>query len=106
MFMIATIQRMVSGTPTHSGSVCTPSTGKVKRCTQIPKPVAIAAAAIWPAIRRVRYTQHQIGADRDRVRSVVDETGQTWRNVAISTGSSTTISCRIPARAVAARPAA
>ena len=48
MFMIATIQRIVSGTPTHSGSACTPTIGNVKRWTQIPKPVGIAAAAIWP----------------------------------------------------------
>ena len=48
MFMIATIQAIVSGIPTHSGSACTPRIGKVKRCTQIPKPVGIAAAAICP----------------------------------------------------------
>ena len=48
MFMIATIQRIVSGTPTHSGRACTPRTGNVKRCTQSPKPVGIAAARTWP----------------------------------------------------------
>ena len=48
MFMIATIQKIVSEMPTHSGRACTPSTGKVKRCTQIPKPAGIAAAATWP----------------------------------------------------------
>ena len=42
MFMIATIQRTVSGTPTHSGSWWMPTTGNVKRCTQTPKIVGIA----------------------------------------------------------------
>ena len=48
MFMIATIQSTVSEMPTHSGNSCTPSTGNVKRCTQMPKTVGIAAAATWP----------------------------------------------------------
>ena len=48
MFMIATIQRTDSGIPTQSGSVWMPMTGNVKRCTQIPKPTGIAAAATWP----------------------------------------------------------
>jgi len=44
MFMIATIQTTVSGTPTHSGSWWMPTIGNVNRCTQIPKPVGIAPA--------------------------------------------------------------
>ncbi len=37
MFMIATIQRIVSGTPTQAGTVWMPTNGNVKRSTQIPK---------------------------------------------------------------------
>ena len=48
MFMIATIQASVSGTPAHSGSEWTPRSGNVKWRIQIPKPVAIPAAASWP----------------------------------------------------------
>ena len=48
MFMIATIHSTDSGIPTHSGSSWMPRIGNVKRCTQIPKPTGIAAAATWP----------------------------------------------------------
>jgi hypothetical protein len=48
MFMIATIQSTDSGMPSHFGSVCTPTIGKVNRCTQIPNPTGIAAAVTCP----------------------------------------------------------
>ena len=44
MFMIATIQMIVSGIPTDDGRVWTPTKGNVNRFTQMPKPVATAAA--------------------------------------------------------------
>ena len=46
MFMIATIQMIVSGIPTEDGKVWMPTNGSVNRFTQMPKPVATAAAAI------------------------------------------------------------
>ena len=48
MFMIATIPTTVSGTPTHAGSAWMPRNGNVKRWTQTPKHVGIAAASTWP----------------------------------------------------------
>ena len=48
MFITATIPTTVSGMPTHGGTSCTPTTGNVKRCTQTPKPVGIAAASTCP----------------------------------------------------------
>ncbi len=48
MFMIATIHTMVSEMPTHAGSWWIPSTGNVNRCTQIPNPAGMAAAASCP----------------------------------------------------------
>ena len=48
MFMIATIQTIVSGTPSQAGSAWMPMNGSVKRSTQIPKPVGIAAATSCP----------------------------------------------------------
>ena len=48
MFMIATIQSMVAGTPTQSGSSWLPRTGNVKRSTLTPKPTTTPAAASCP----------------------------------------------------------
>ena len=45
MFMSATIQTIVSGIPTDDGRVWMPTNGNVNRSTQIPNPVATAAAA-------------------------------------------------------------
>ena len=49
MFMIATIQSTVSGTPAQLGSAWMPRNGKVKRLTQTPKMVGTDAATSWPA---------------------------------------------------------
>jgi hypothetical protein len=46
MFMIATIQMIVSVIPTHSGSVWMPTNGSVKRSIQTPKETSATAAAI------------------------------------------------------------
>src|SRR3569833_2334526 len=48
MFMIATIHRIVSGAPAHSGSAWMPSSGNVKRSTQIPNHTGIDAASNCP----------------------------------------------------------
>ena len=48
MFMIATIQTIVSGMPTHAGSAWMPRNGNVKRSTQTPNHVGTAAASSWP----------------------------------------------------------
>ena len=48
MFMIATIQSIVAGIPTHAGSAWIPMNGNVKRSTQIPNATGIAAATSWP----------------------------------------------------------
>ena len=48
MFMIATIQMIVSGTPTDAGSAWMPRNGNVKRSTQTPNHVGTAAASICP----------------------------------------------------------
>ena len=48
MFMIATIQKTVAGTPTQLGSDWIPTTGNVKRSTQTPKETTVTAAPTWP----------------------------------------------------------
>ncbi len=48
MFMIATIQMKVSGTPTQAGKSWMPRKGNVKRSIATPKPIGIAAATLWP----------------------------------------------------------
>ena len=45
MFMIATIHNTDTGIPNHLGSVWMPMTGNVNRCTQMPNPTGIVAAA-------------------------------------------------------------
>ena len=48
MFMIATIQRNVTGTPTHSGNSWMPRNGNVNRSMAMPNPSGIAAATLCP----------------------------------------------------------
>ena len=48
MFMTATIQRTVSGLPTHGDSSCAPTNGNVKRSTQMPEATGIGGGADLP----------------------------------------------------------
>jgi hypothetical protein len=48
MFITATIPTTVSGIPNHAGNSCTPTTGNVNVCTQMPKPTGIDAASTCP----------------------------------------------------------
>ena len=49
MFITATIQTIVSGTPIHGGTSTAPRNGSVKWSIQTPNAVGIAAASTWPA---------------------------------------------------------
>ena len=49
MFITATIQTIVSGTPIHAGTSTAPTNGSVKWSIQTPNAVGIAAARTWPA---------------------------------------------------------
>ena len=49
MFITATIQSIVSGTPTSAGRSTAPTNGNVKWSIQTPKNGGIAAASTWPA---------------------------------------------------------
>ena len=49
MFITATIQMIVSGTPIHGGTSTAPRNGSVKWSIQTPNAVGIAAASTWPA---------------------------------------------------------
>ena len=78
MFMIATIQRIVSGMPTHSGSSWMPMNGKVKRSIQTPNQTGIAAAMSMPDELRARRQPPEVvdradgrrhrGAEQDAAR--------------------------------------
>ena len=48
MFMSATIQTIVAGTPIHADSSWMPTNGNVNRSTQIPNATGIDAASTWP----------------------------------------------------------